>query len=183
MRKVFLALCLLFLCISCDKNEKLKRSIELLRSKPVILNTDSMRCLINGSDTIIPIENDALKYVVYTDAQACVSCTIKNIHLWDEVLEKSKKYGKKIVFFFIFAPNHEDERTLELTLKTYSPDYPIYIDTLHIFERDNPYILSNVVLHTFLMDEENQVLLVGNPLRNEKINRMFHEIMETKVKK
>lgn len=181
MRKVFFALFLLFFCLSCGKNEELKRSIELLRSKPIVLNTDSMRCLINGNDTIIPVEKGALKYVVYTDAQDCVSCTLKKIHLWNDILEESKKYGKKIAFYFIFAPNRKDEHSLELTLKTYSPDCPIYIDTLHLFERDNPNILSNVVLHTFLMNEENQVLLVGNLLRNEKINKMFHEIMESKM--
>lgn len=184
MKKIFFALPLILLCLSsCSKDDELKRNIELLRSKPVVLKTDSMRCFMNGKDTIVHIKHEALKYVIYTDAQSCVSCTLKNIHLWNEILDESKQYGERLVFLFIFAPKQKDIHSLELTLKTYSPNCPVYIDTLNIFEKDNPNILSSKMLHTLLLDEKNQVLLVGNPLRNKKINKMFHDIMNGETKK
>ena len=39
------------------------------------------------------------------------------------------------------------------------------------------------MFHTFLLDENNNVLLVGNPLDNEKIEEMFWQIVEKKLGK
>lgn len=37
------------------------------------------------------------------------------------------------------------------------------------------------MLHTFLLDEDNKVILVGNPLHNKKIEEMFYKIVEEKL--
>jgi len=39
------------------------------------------------------------------------------------------------------------------------------------------------LLHTFLLDENNNVILVGNPVRNKKIKEMFYKIVEEKLGK
>ncbi len=39
------------------------------------------------------------------------------------------------------------------------------------------------MFHTFLLDENNNVLLVGNSLENEKIEEMFWQILEEKLGK
>ncbi len=44
-----------------------------------------------------------------------------------------------------------------------------------------PQLPSNPMLHTFLLDENNEVLVVGNPLDNEKIDRMFWRTMKEKL--
>lgn len=59
--------------------------------------------------------------------------------------------------------------------------YPIYMDTTGIFHRTNPQLPSNPMLHTFLLDENNEVLVVGNPLENEKIDRMFWRTVKEKL--
>ena len=37
------------------------------------------------------------------------------------------------------------------------------------------------MLHTFLLDENNEVFVVGNPLENEKIERMFWRTVKEKL--
>ena len=59
--------------------------------------------------------------------------------------------------------------------------YPIYMDTTGVFRRTNPQLPSNPMLHTFLLDENNEVLAVGNPLENEKIDRMFWRTVKEKL--
>ena len=39
------------------------------------------------------------------------------------------------------------------------------------------------MFHTFLLNENNNVLLVGNPLENETIEEMFWQIVEGKLGK
>ncbi|MFI3306556.1 MAG: hypothetical protein R3Y68_08625 [Rikenellaceae bacterium] len=60
-------------------------------------------------------------------------------------------------------------------------DYPIIIDSIGEFERLNPHLPKNKAMHTFLLDENNNVVLVGNPLNNPKIEKMFKEIVEEKL--
>ena len=62
-------------------------------------------------------------------------------------------------------------------------NYPILLDTLGEFEKLNPHLPKNHLLHTFLLDENNRVVLVGNPLRNKKIEEMFYKIVEEKLGK
>lgn len=68
-------------------------------------------------------------------------------------------------------------------MRTYAPDNIVYVDTLGLFAKQNPYLSSNTIMHTFLLDEDNNVLLVGNPLENEKIEEMFWQIVEEKLGK
>ncbi|MBS4809127.1 MAG: hypothetical protein KH071_14815 [Paraprevotella sp.] len=68
-------------------------------------------------------------------------------------------------------------------MKQITPSCPVYLDSLGVLERANPQIPSNPDLHTFLLDEDNNVLLVGNPIWNEKIKEMFWQIVEEKLGK
>lgn len=47
----------------------------------------------------------------------------------------------------------------------------------------NPHLPKNKALHTFLLDENNNVILVGNPLHNKKIEKIFYKIVEEKLGK
>ena len=38
-------------------------------------------------------------------------------------------------------------------------------------------------MHTFLLDRDDNVLLVGNPIWNEKIEEMFWQIVEERLGK
>ena len=62
-------------------------------------------------------------------------------------------------------------------------NYPVILDTLGQFERLNPHLPKNKALHAFLLDENNNVILVGNPLLNKKIKEMFYRIVEEKLGK
>ncbi len=57
------------------------------------------------------------------------------------------------------------------------------MDTLNEFAKLNPHLPKNRVLRTFLLDENNKVMLVGNPLHNKKIEDMFYKIVEEKLGK
>ena len=62
-------------------------------------------------------------------------------------------------------------------------NYPIILDTLGQFAKLNPHLPKNKALHTFLLDENNNVILVGNPLHNKKIKEMFYRIVEDRLEK
>lgn len=183
MRPVLLsALAVASLFLSCDGDKKVKPGLELLRSRPVVLKTDSMRCLVDGRDTAMSLRQDAMTFVVYTDSSVCSTCRLKNIHLWDDILEEAKVYGDALQFCFIFAPKKEDMRSFELVISTYSPECPVFVDTMGVFERSNRHIPNDESMHAFLLDRDGNVLLVGSPLDNKRVKELFHKVVRERIK-
>lgn len=46
----------------------------------------------------------------------------------------------------------------------------------------NPHIPENKLLHTFLLDEDNKVILAGNPIFNYQIEKMLFKRLDEKLK-
>jgi len=57
-------------------------------------------------------------------------------------------------------------------------DGTVYLDTCNAFRRANPHIPDNPLFHTFLLNDEDSVLLVGDPFKNEKMERLFLKVIE-----
>ena len=41
----------------------------------------------------------------------------------------------------------------------------------------NMHLPDNNMLHSFLLDKENRVVLVGSPLQNDKMEKLFWELL------
>lgn len=180
-RLVLFSFCFLF--FSCSKKGQVKVELEILQSQAITVCLDSMECVQRGQNIDSKIVEQAFKWVVYADSSVCSSCKLSEMYKWDDLLRKVEKYRDRLKFYFIFSPSSENRRAFDWTVRTYAPEYPIYIDTLGIFERSNSHLPHNPIFHTFLLDENNNVLLVGNPLENKKIEEMFWQIVEEKLGK
>ena len=55
---------------------------------------------------------------------------------------------------------------------------PVFIDTLSFFRRHNPQIPKDRMFHTFLLDESDSVVLVGNPMQNNQIDNLLKQIVD-----
>ena len=89
----------------------------------------------------------------------------------------------KLKFYYILSPQRQHIEKVRSALNVIDFEYPMIIDTLREFEKLNPHLPKNRTLHTFLLDENNNVILVGNPLHNKKIEEMFYKIVEEKLGK
>lgn len=61
-------------------------------------------------------------------------------------------------------------------------DYPILLDTIGEFKMLNPHLPQNTLLHSFLLNEKNEVILVGNPSQNKKIQELFYQLVEKNLR-
>lgn len=57
----------------------------------------------------------------------------------------------------------------------------IYIDTLGVFAKRNSHIPKESMYHVFLLDNENYIILVGNPLTNKTIENHFMKIVTKRL--
>lgn len=167
-----------FICyFSC--NNGLKKDVRTLQSCPINLPLDSLEYISNGYTMIN--SNDHLKFIVYSDTTICSSCEIKQMYKWNNFLKEVETFNRKIKVYFIFSPQRKNIDIFYFLITTNPPASPIFVDTTNVFLRSNPHIPKNPALHTFLLDENNKVILVGNPLENKHIEEMFWRIVKEKL--
>lgn len=184
MVKIQLLLLLILLFFACENRQKMAKELSRLQSECIVLPKQS-QFIVQGKDTVLMdfMSDGRLKLLSYADSSGCSSCAISKMFLWDNLIEYSKLYKGSLKFYFIFSPGKQDEEGVRMALANNAFDYPILLDTLGEFEKLNPHLPKNRDLHTFLLDENNHVILVGDPLYNKKIRKMFYKIVEEKLGK
>lgn len=166
---------------ACNHNERYKETIQKMTSKPVNLSKDKMELVYcNTKDSTMQSDMDETKgylWVVYADSFVCSSCKLSELHYWNEFIYESKKKFGNVDFRFIFSPKKEDENIFMFTVRSLKFATSIYLDTSNSFHHNNPQIPKDQRFHTFLLNGDKEILLVGDPVKNEKINELFQEIV------
>ena len=168
----------LYMSAACNGIPDYKEGIIQMRTDSIVLPLNEMNCILKGNDTMFFNNTRDWKYVVYSDTSSCSYCDLGKVLKWKKILRKADEYSDNLNFYFIFYPSQEKSYKLNFHLRTLKIPIPVYVDTLGLLERLNPHLPQEQIFHTFLLDENNNVLLVGNPLENKKIEKMFWQIVE-----
>lgn len=126
----------------------------------------------------IPIQvdlNDAdYKIINYVDSTGCVSCRLK-LPLWDNVInEFASIEDVDIRFLTIIHSNNKKEVQYLLKLDNFL--HPVAVDRENAFFKDNQ-LPKRSEYHTFLLDSDNKIMAIGNPVTNPKIKRLYKSLM------
>lgn len=162
--------------VSCSKQKtSVKEDVMQLQSQRVHIPFDSLLCF----NAVIPdsSEHRRLKYklVVYTDSLSCPSCSLKRLFYWEPLIDS---LHSSLDFVFIFSPKKDEIVRVKETLRIENLNCPVYIDTCSAFTRANPHIPANELMHTFLLNDKDSVILVGNPQSNPRIKELLFNILD-----
>ncbi len=56
-------------------------------------------------------------------------------------------------------------------------EHSVFLDTCNVFKKTNPQMPDNEMFHTFVINKEGNVLMVGNPFANEKMEALFKKVI------
>lgn len=165
--------------VSC-KRLSIQEKVHMMEASPINLLTDSLTFI---DDSLCAVSHKQIidaeyKYVVYFDSTYCKPCQISKLHLWQKYL--SNYSPSRLSCLFIFSSNLNDRQSYADALYNSELKYPIFLDTRNVFLKHNPHIPEELMFHTFLLDGNNNVILVGNPLYNEDIKKLFLDIINKK---
>lgn len=104
-------------------------------------------------------------------------------HWFDLLDEIKERYGEDMTVYFIFSPKKTQMYDFNNTLQTLYLEYPVFIDTANVILRHNTHIPSNKSCHTFLIDQDGWVKLVGSPLHNLKMKELLFEFSDELITK
>ena len=166
-----------FFLFSCG-NQK-RENIEILLqtwSEKEILFPENPVFTIKGKDTVDFSMFGKFKIFTYVDSVGCVSCKLQ-LGRWKEFMEEMNSMKMDSVrFLFFFSP--EKRRDFLGTLRSENFIYPICIDDKNQLNELNHFPSKDAAFHTFLLDKDNRVLAIGNPIHNPKVKELYLKIIQ-----
>ena len=129
---------------------------------------------INIPGELLPetFSNSAQAYlIIYYDSVSCASCRIRRIGEWNSLLEEADTYGLEKLF--IFSPAIRDSSEFETERRRACIPYPVLADYGRLFQKSNPHIPADSRLHVFLLDGDRNVVLAGDPMRDNLLWEMY----------
>lgn len=125
----------------------------------------------------------SLRLVVYIDSFQCSPCLIDKIFQWNDKIKEADKRKGSLSFIFIVAPKRRQIEDTYLSIKSCGLVVPIYVDTAYAFNEANLFLPKSNVYHTFLIDGRGKILIIGNPLTNDKIDKLMRNFIKDNLKK
>lgn len=172
MRKIIICFYVVVCLISCV-DRKLQRQLEVLSARDIVV-PNTMRQMVGGRDsTALDPTVGLVRLVVWVDSVGCSSCRLGYMFLYDEIIGHSKAAGDGFVPVFVFSPPKDKIEEVMVVLKYSEFTYPVLIDEKNLFSAANPNIPDDSRFHTFLLDKNGKVVLVGDPANNPTLWELY----------
>lgn len=168
---------LLLFLVSCKENKReyLLDILQDWRSKEFKFPSE-LHFIVNGKDSVdyLIASQNPYKIVVYVDSVGCTSCKLR-LSAWKKfMLQVDSLSSDSVQFLFFFFPKSKTEISNILVANRFK--YPVCID-----EQDSLNLLNNIpteiMFQTFLLDKDNRVVAMGNPVHNPKIRELYLNII------
>ena len=180
--KWFLGLCVCLLIASCSESEKerLSRLVKEWEGKEILFPAYST-FTIQGKDTVdFQFQDADYKIVTYVDSVGCTGCKLQ-LPRWKElVTEVDSLTGGRVPFLFYFHP--KDIKELRFLTRREGYTHPVCFDEKDDFNHLN-HFPSESMLQTFLLDKENRVIALGNPIQNPKVKELYLNLIKGNAKR
>lgn len=156
---------------SC-KNNQIREEIERLQSHPISMTAcEHTSCYKAGENVMYSDIASPYKLVIYIDSLSCSSCFISHMTEYEECVQELSSNGIETIF--IFEPDHNRREEVTSLLKEYAYPFWTVVIADAKFSTDNPHLPSMSTLKSFLLNAENEVVIVGNPTQNSKIKELM----------
>ncbi|MBO4999808.1 MAG: DUF1573 domain-containing protein [Bacteroidaceae bacterium] len=171
MRTLVGIICIvLFTACSESREEAVYRLVKEWTGKEIKFPERSV-FTVQGKDTVDFTYQDAdYKVLVYVDSIGCTSCKLQ-LDRWKKVIkEMAEETGKDIPFLFFFHP--KDMKELRYLTRRDAFTYPVCFDENDELNALNCFP-SDMTFQTFLLNKDNKVVSIGNPVHNPKVKELY----------
>lgn len=171
-KTITILLTALFFFVACQNKNKEEAisSVKEWMGKEILFPQNSI-FTIRGKDTIdFNLNKSEYKIVSYIDTAGCTSCRLK-LAEWQRFMnEVNSITSSHTPFVFYLYPKNTKDLLIEFRREAF--DYPVCLDETDEFNRLNQLAKSNT-LRTFLLDKENKIVAIGNPIENPNIKKFY----------
>lgn len=124
-------------------------------------------------DTVgLNLNRQDFKIVSYIDSSGCTSCRMK-LDMWSDITNEFKALTDLDIEVLMIVNTID---TADVLANMYRNNYlnPVAFDPDNVFNRTNT-LPPRPEHHCFLLDSENKVVAIGNPVLNPKIKELYEQ--------
>ncbi len=170
---IILVLLPIFFSCQNEQKEKEKHIAQLVnewQGKQIVFpeNPIFTRYLTDTTDFQIP--QSEYKVLIYVDSIGCTSCKLQ-LPKWKELIEYTNSVAKEEVPFLFFF-HSKDYKEIRHLLKRDGFDRPVCIDMDDRLNKLNKFP-ADMTFQTFLLDKDNKVTVLGNPVHNTAVKDLY----------
>lgn len=152
-----------------SKKEVITKLVTEWQGKEIVL-PDSSVFTIQGKDTVNVDWDSMYKVLVYVDSAGCTSCRLQ-LHKWKEfITEVDTITHHTVQFLFYLTPKNVKEARYITRRDDFT--YPMCIDPENKINAHNHFPKEDM-FHTFLLDADNKVQVIGNPIHNSAVRELY----------
>lgn len=175
-----ISICMLFFLISaCNYRQKhIERTVNDLYAQKIVVPYSDMETIVVDSSKLK--KSSSFRILAYVDSTECTSCYASHFSEWEYILKECRKYEPAISFITIIeAKELANEIKREYLKSNFSKS--IFIDRTGVFRKKNPTFPDANIMHVLLLDKDNKVVLVGNPLNNKRIEELLYNKLKESI--
>lgn len=177
-RKILLLNLCIFI-VGCSRWQ-MKDEIKSFLGKTVCF-PNNLIAVHNGialSDSLISDGGCPIKLVLYFSANRCTPCVIGKFRDYEKIFKMEVENQFSPLIILSTKEEKYEYKTLVSELVIRSLPYPVYVDRYNEFQQLNTCLPSDSRFHTFLLDKNNKVALIGNPLNGDAMWNLFKSTLE-----
>lgn len=178
---ILLLLASVFIFYITNIQTEMNMTIELMKKNKVKFDFDNM--VVFRKDSLNEKYNatnlGGYRYVIYLDSIMCSKCEMNRLSMINTVINNSRKDNlKNVEFLLIFDPINSDSATFSINYNLSSLTLPAYLDITHSFKTNNTFIPKDTKYHSFLVDPNDSIVLLGNPIYNDNVESALYNILQ-----
>lgn len=176
MRSIIICVLALFLSSCADnRSASVAEIVSQWEGREILFPTNSV-FTIQGRDTVdFQFQNAPYKILTYVDSVGCISCKLQLMNWSKYIQELDSVTGNMVpVAFFINASSQK-----ELSYITHRDGFkhPVCFDEENEINRMNQFS-ADMTFQTFLLDRNNRMVGIGNPVHNANIKALYYRIIK-----
>lgn len=167
---------------SCSESARVEKLINNMIQKEVDFSSVD-HGIINGEYVAAEIPRHSSKLVIYLDSVSCSPCVISRLNELERFFDISEVSGGAFIPVFIFTLSEKyDLAAITKSLSYNKVKYPIiYVDSGREFLSNNKFIPIEQKYHCFLVDKDDKIVLVGNPISSDSIWNKYITTIEQMI--
>ena len=177
MKRIVTLIMCVWVLASCQESreEAMYRLVNEWNGKEIKFPSRSV-FTIQGKDTVdFDFGNAEYKVITYIDSVGCTSCKLQ-LPRWNKlVAEVDSLTNGRVPFLFYFHP--KDIKELRYLTRRDDFTYPVCFDERDELNRLNQFP-TDMTFQTFLLDKDNKVVAMGNPVLNPKVKDLYLDVIK-----
>ena len=160
---------ILFACQD-KQTEEVRRLVSEWQGKEILFPRKTVFTRFVSDTVDFTLPESRYKVLIYVDSIGCTSCKLQ-LPRWKEFITiVDSMTRKEVPFLFFFQSN--DRKEIRYLLKRDNFDRPVCLDLSDRLNQLN-HFPNDSRFQTFLLDKNNKVVLMGNPIHNPQIKELY----------